>query len=202
MELKEAAQAIRDTVNMDTVLSLYGYQPKHGTLHCPFHAGDHTASLKIYPGGGGWFCFGCGRGGSVIDFVMEQEGCNFGTAIKAIDSALNLHLFAPENPIKADNRREFMRCVDDLAALLMKQIADEERMCEVMLAYYTKQTMEIESIPKHERTATQITALQNTYEGMYYLEYRKEVLNEQREVVRKWQRGKRIPGTHRKAQSA
>lgn len=50
----------------------YGYHPNSsGFIPCPFHQGDRTASLKLYPGAKGWHCFGCNRGGSVIDFVAE-----------------------------------------------------------------------------------------------------------------------------------
>ena len=81
MDIKHAAQVIRDTVTMDQILDLYGYQPKHGFMVCPFH-GDHDASLKVYKETRGWHCFGCGKGGSVIDFVMEHEGCDLALTIR------------------------------------------------------------------------------------------------------------------------
>ena len=37
MNIKMAGQVIRDSVTMDTVLSLYGYRAKHGFMCCPFH---------------------------------------------------------------------------------------------------------------------------------------------------------------------
>ena len=53
MNIKQAAQAIRDTVTMDQILQLYGYTTKRGFMRCPFH-GEKTASLKVYRGTGGW----------------------------------------------------------------------------------------------------------------------------------------------------
>jgi len=61
-------------------------------MRCPFHVGDHTASLKIYKGTRGWSCFGCHRGGTVIDFVMLNEDKTFTEAVKTIDEDLHLHL--------------------------------------------------------------------------------------------------------------
>lgn len=38
---------------------------------CPFH-NDEVSSLVVYPGDRGWYCFGCGRGGGVIQFLIER----------------------------------------------------------------------------------------------------------------------------------
>ena len=40
---------------------------RDGKIACPFHH-DRTPSLHVYPDDGGWVCFGCGRGGTIIDF--------------------------------------------------------------------------------------------------------------------------------------
>lgn len=105
MELKMAAQTIRDTVDMQRILDLYGYTVKHGFMCCPFH-GEKAPSLKVYPQTGGWHCFGCERGGSVVDFVMEHENCDFRTAVIAIDRALGLGLVDEhEDPRKAETER-------------------------------------------------------------------------------------------------
>ena len=61
-------------------------------MRCPFHQGDRTASLKIYSGGGGWHCFGCNKGGSVVDFVMELFGLNFKHALLRINADFHLGL--------------------------------------------------------------------------------------------------------------
>lgn len=52
----------------------YGFTPdRSGKIRCPFH-GEKTPSLQLYPGSRGWYCFGCGTGGSVIDFAMRLFG--------------------------------------------------------------------------------------------------------------------------------
>ena len=48
---------------------------------CPFHS-DGVESLTVYPGDGrGWYCFGCGRGGGVIQFLMAR-GMTYSQATK------------------------------------------------------------------------------------------------------------------------
>ncbi|MGD0114867.1 MAG: CHC2 zinc finger domain-containing protein [Dehalococcoidia bacterium] len=43
---------------------------------CPFHA-DGRPSLVVYPQNDSYFCFGCGAGGDVIDFVARLNGVGF-----------------------------------------------------------------------------------------------------------------------------
>ena len=113
MDYRQAAQVIRDEVDMEAILDLYGYKYRHHLMKCPFH-GDKAPSLRIYRKPGGWHCFGCGRGGSVIDFVQEQEGCDFRTAVRAIDNALNLDLFRKdEDPDRARLEKEIQKWLDD-----------------------------------------------------------------------------------------
>lgn len=49
---------------------------------CPIH-GDKDPSFKIYPDNS-WHCFGCGKGGDAIQFIMEVNKCNFHTAINML----------------------------------------------------------------------------------------------------------------------
>ena len=198
MDLRHAAQYIRDSVSMNTIIRLYGYEARHGNMVCPFHS-EKTASLKVYPGNRGWHCFGCGRGGSVIDFVMEHDGCDFRTAVKAIDEALGLHLIGHDDPFTESRRRDLDAILDEMAELLVKAIDDKEKQIEITLRIGTRKSMEIECKRNRERTAEEITELDNLYEGMRYDEYRKEQLDGLREEVRTWRREKRRRTGNRKA---
>lgn len=50
---------------------------------CPFH-NEKTPSFMISPDKQIWHCFGCGKGGDLISFVMEMEGLDFIEAIKLL----------------------------------------------------------------------------------------------------------------------
>ena len=87
------AEEIKARLTMPQVAGFYGYEPnRSGFLQCPFHSGDRQASLKIYPDGGGWHCFGCGKGGSVIDFVMELFDLTFPQACIRLNRDFSLGL--------------------------------------------------------------------------------------------------------------
>ena len=104
----DLASQIKERLTMEEVARRYGYEPgRSGFVRCPFHQGDRTASLKIYPGQGGWHCFGCGKGGSVIDFVMELYGLSFSQACLRLNTDFGLGLTSDKPDKKAiqDARR-------------------------------------------------------------------------------------------------
>ncbi len=50
---------------------------------CPFH-GEKTASFSVSPDKGICYCFGCHKGGGVINFMMELEGLSYPDAVRAL----------------------------------------------------------------------------------------------------------------------
>ena len=50
---------------------------------CPFH-GEKTASFSVSPDKGICYCFGCHKGGGVINFMMEVEGLSYPDAVRSL----------------------------------------------------------------------------------------------------------------------
>ena len=48
---------------------------------CPFH-GEKTASFSVAPDKGIYYCFGCHKGGGVVNFMMEVEGLSYPDAVR------------------------------------------------------------------------------------------------------------------------
>lgn len=191
MNVKMAAQVIRDQVDMESILDIYGYRVRHGFICCPFH-GEHAPSLKVYKGTGGWHCFGCGRGGSVIDFVMEHENCNFRTAITAIDEALHLRLMDPhENPFKASRVKltqaamdNFVRAVNAYCDALIRGIDIEQK----RNMDHVKALEDIRAENPEQLRADDWTQIYAWADNDQYDEYRKARIEEIREEVMAWRR--------------
>ena len=101
---------------MEEVIRLYGYTPnRSGFICCPFH-GEKTPSLKVYKDH--WHCFGCGAGGSVIDFAMNLFHLRFPAAVVRLNADFHLGLSA-EKPNRAD--------LDRLKAAQARKRAEERR---------------------------------------------------------------------------
>ena len=191
MNTKQAAQVIRDSVTMDQILDLYGYRTKRGFMCCPFH-GEREPSLKVYHGTAGWHCFGCSRGGSVIDFVMEHENCNFRTAIIAIDKSLHLGLMDPgENPIKATEQKRQQEWLDRFVTKVYEYLdaltdtidrQQKNRLITVKILEEKRYT-DVRTV-----TADEWTRILSWKDEDQYDEYRKERIEQFREEVAEWRR--------------
>lgn len=55
--------------------------------NCPFHD-DSSPSFAVYPDTNSFYCFGCAKGGDVITFVQEMDGCSFREAVTSLAECL------------------------------------------------------------------------------------------------------------------
>ena len=69
---------------------------------CPFH-GEKTASFHVVPDRQLYHCFGCGKGGGVISFVMEMENLPYLDALRLLAKRANLEF--PEGDVDDTARR-------------------------------------------------------------------------------------------------
>ena len=60
---------------------------RKGQAICPIHR-EKTASLHIYEKTNSWFCFGCQKGGSIIDFMMELNQYSLKEALEDLNKII------------------------------------------------------------------------------------------------------------------
>lgn len=92
----------RERVSVPDVARHYGFTPNRaGFICCPFHH-EKTPSLKLSEHR--WHCFGCGAGGSVIDFVSQLLGLDPLAAVERlnVDFSLNLPLHRKQTQAERD----------------------------------------------------------------------------------------------------
>ena len=108
-------------VTMPEMMGQYGFNlNKAGFCKCPFHS-ERSASFKAYSGNRGFYCFGCGEHGSVIDFVMLYFGLSFKDALAKINEDFSLGLPIGE---KLDRRKQLEM---NRQAFMRKRSVDAER---------------------------------------------------------------------------
>lgn len=95
---KRSADRVRAEIPIVRVLADYGYQvdPRaedhEQQFCCDLHGDgqDNKPSARVYPGGGQFFCFACGRSRDVISLVREKEGLDFWKALKLLEGRYGL----------------------------------------------------------------------------------------------------------------
>lgn len=83
---KSTTDKVKDRMDIEEVIGDYLPLKKKGQnlwANCPFH-GEKTPSFSISPAKQIYKCFGCGKAGDPIQFVMDIEGIGFQEAIKHI----------------------------------------------------------------------------------------------------------------------
>ena len=92
------------------VISDYVTLKKKGVNYqacCPFH-NEKTPSFVVSPSKGVFKCFGCGKGGNAVTFVMEHEGVTYPEALKIVAKKYGIEVkekeLTPEELQRNDNR--------------------------------------------------------------------------------------------------
>ena len=70
---------------------------------CPFH-GEKTASFSVSPSVGLYYCFGCHKGGGVINFMMEIEGLSYADAVRSLARRVGMQV--PEDELYQSKYKE------------------------------------------------------------------------------------------------
>ena len=84
---------IKETLKIADIARFYGIEVKRNNQAlCPFHS-EKTPSFTIFPKTNSFKCFGCGVGGTVIDFAMAYCGLDSLEAAKKLDMDFSLGLF-------------------------------------------------------------------------------------------------------------
>lgn len=84
---------------------------------CPFH-NEKTPSFTVSPAKNIFKCFGCGRGGNGIDFLMEHEAFSYPEALKYVARLYGITVeetFTSQEHIAEAQRRDSLQIVNDFA---------------------------------------------------------------------------------------
>ncbi len=84
---------------------------------CPFH-NERTPSFTVSPSKGIYKCFGCGKGGNAVNFIMEHENLNYAEALRFLAKKYNIEIKEEEETperIEQRNERESMMIVSAFA---------------------------------------------------------------------------------------
>lgn len=99
-------ERIKDAANIVEVVSEFVTLRKSGSNYkglCPFHD-EKTPSFVVSPARGTCHCFGCGKGGNPIGFIMEHEQMTYVEALRWL--AKKYHIDIQERELTDNEKRE------------------------------------------------------------------------------------------------
>lgn len=111
---------------VDVVGSYVQLQRKGANLFglCPFHS-EKTGSFSVSPDKQIYYCFGCKRGGGVINFIMEEENLPFPDAVRFLAKRAGLEVPEEEGDREAGRRRQRLLDLNREAARFYYQLLQQ-----------------------------------------------------------------------------
>lgn len=118
---RETIDKIVETARIEEVVGDFVHLKKRGTSligNCPFH-GEKTPSFHVSVSKGIYKCFGCGKGGDSVRFIMEHEKYSYPEALKFLANKYNIEVeetVESVQDVEAQNARESLYIVSQFAA--------------------------------------------------------------------------------------
>jgi len=101
---------------------------------CPFH-NEKTPSFMVSPDRQVFHCFGCGKGGSVIDFVMEYEHLEFPEALEELASRAGVTLQERKSDTPEKKLKETLYEINELASSYFTYLLTKHSLGEKAMLY-------------------------------------------------------------------
>ena len=117
---KSSIQELTDRLDASTIVSEYVHLEKRGGrlwACCPFHK-EKTASFTVNPDLKTYYCFGCHKGGTVVNFVMEMDKISFPEAVELLAKKSGIELAYENsgggNSIEEEEKKKFKEALFEL----------------------------------------------------------------------------------------
>ena len=145
---EDIVEEVRQKTDIVDLVGQYVHLKKKGSSYfglCPFH-GEKTASFSVSPGKQIFYCFGCGKAGDSIRFLMEYENLSFVEALEELAERANVTLPKEEKRDKGeeDLRYKILEINKQAALFYVKQLRSEKG--KQGLSYCAKRKLSGESI--------------------------------------------------------
>ena len=175
-------EKIKDAANIVDVVSEFVTLKKSGANYkglCPFH-NEKTPSFMVSPARGTCHCFGCGKGGNAISFIMEHEQMTYPEALRWLAKKYNIEI--QERELSAEEKaeqtaRESMFIINEWTASYFGKLLHEHPDGQAIgLQYFRSRGFRDDIIKKfrlgfdiNDRFALAATATKEKYNPEYLL---------------------------------
>lgn len=151
---RDTIDRIYSAAHIEDVVGQYVSLKKRGANLiglCPFHS-EKTGSFTVSPSKGIYKCFGCGKAGNVVNFIMEIEQCTYPDALKTLAKRYHIQVEEREMTQEEQQRqddRESMFVVNEFASKwFVDQLWETAEGKAVGLGYFRERGLQDDTIRK------------------------------------------------------
>jgi len=150
----ETVDRILDTAQIADVVGDFVTLKKRGanyTACCPFH-NEKTPSFYVSPSKGIYKCFGCGKSGTAVGFVMEHESLSYVEALKYLAKKYHIEVVEKEETaeeIAQKQRNESLLLVSEYAGKFFRDSLQTPEGQAIGYQYFKSRGLEDETIRKY-----------------------------------------------------
>ena len=151
---QETVNRILDAAQIVDVVGDFVTLKKRGANHmacCPFH-NEKTPSFVVSPSKGIYKCFGCGKSGTAVGFVMEHENLSYTEALKYLARKYNIEVVEKEETaeeIAQRQRNESLLLVSEYAGKFFQDSLQTPEGQAIGYQYFKSRGLEDETIRKY-----------------------------------------------------
>ena len=180
---QETVDRILDLASIEDVVGDFVTLKRAGASYkacCPFH-NEKTPSFVVTPSKGIYKCFGCGKSGTAVGFVMEHESMTYVEALRYLAKKYNVEIIESEESaeeIAKRQRSESLLLVSEFAGKFFVDSMQTQEGQVVGYQYFRSRGLTDETIrkyglgwaPAQSRTAFTDTARASGYKEEYLLD--------------------------------
>ena len=151
---QETVNRILDAAQIVDVVGDFVTLKKRGANHqacCPFH-NEKTPSFVVSPSKGIYKCFGCGKSGTAVGFVMEHENLSYTEALKYLAKKYHIEVVEKEESaeeIAQRQRNESLLLVSEYAGKFFQDSLQTPEGQAIGYQYFKSRGLEDETIRKY-----------------------------------------------------
>lgn len=151
---QETVDRILDAAQIVDVVGDFVTLRKRGANHiacCPFH-NEKTPSFSVSPSKGIYKCFGCGKSGTAVGFVMEHENMSYTEALRYLAKKYHIEIVEKEESaedIARRQRNESLLLVSEYAGKYFQESLQTPEGQAVAYQYFRSRGLEDATIAKY-----------------------------------------------------
>lgn len=151
---QETVDRILDAAQIVDVVGDFVTLRKRGANHiacCPFH-NEKTPSFSVSPSKGIYKCFGCGKSGTAVGFVMEHENMSYTEALRYLAKKYHIEIVEKEESaedIARRQRNESLLLVSEYAGRYFQESLQTPEGQAVAYQYFRSRGLEDATIAKY-----------------------------------------------------